>query len=221
MAHQLRRGRSEWRRCPASTSLRRKYLGFVESPVPADPPHPIRFHPTPLSGCFLVEPALSEDERGFFARTFCAEEFTRHGLALAVAQCSVSFNRAKGTLRGLHLQDAPHGETKLVRCSRGRIFDVAVDLRQGSPTFAQWTGAELSAAEHLALYIPEGLAHGFLTLEPNCEVTYQISTPFWPESARGIRWDDPDLAVDWPDVGPLTMSDRDRNLSPLSSRVET
>lgn len=165
----------------------------------------------------MVEPVPVEDSRGIFARTFCAAEFNRHGLVAAVAQCSVSFNRSKGTLRGLHYQVAPHGETKLVRCSRGRIFDVVVDLRPGSPTFAQWSAFELSAGNRLAVYIPEGLAHGFVTLEPESELSYQISVPYRPEASSGVRWDDPEIAVDWPDVGPITMSERDQNLPTLSS----
>lgn len=196
----------------------RNYLGDVATPAPAmkNLDHFMQFRRTALPGCFVIEPALIEDERGMFARTFCADEFTRQGLTSAIAQCSISFNHAKGTLRGLHYQAPPHQEAKLVRCTRGRIFDAAVDVRPGSPTFARWAAVELTAANHLALYIPEGVAHGFVTLEPESEVSYQISVTYQPEASAGVRWDDPEIAIDWPDVGPLTMSARDRNLPTLS-----
>ncbi len=177
----------------------------------------LRFRETPLKGCMVVEPSLRSDDRGYFARTYSAEEFAAAGLDPAIAQCSVSQNRRPGTLRGLHFQDPPHEEAKLVTCRRGRVFDVAVDLRRGSPTFAAWTGVELSAENLLGVYVPEGFAHGFVTLEPDSELSYQISVPYRAESARGIRWDDPDIGISWPDVGPLTMSDRDRRLPTLSS----
>ena len=167
---------------------------------------------TSLSGCFVVEPDLREDERGFFGRTFCAEEFAFRGMNPCVVQCSISHNRHRGVLRGLHYQAAPHEEAKLVRCSRGRVFDVAVDLRTESPTHGKWTAIELSAGNHLALYIPEGCAHGFLTLEPESELVYQISTAYRPESFRGVRWDDPSLAVEWPAVPQLIIAERDRSL---------
>lgn len=167
---------------------------------------------TELNGCQIIHPSLFEDERGVYARTYCAEEFKAGGLNPVVAQCSVSRNRRRGTLRGLHLQAAPFEEAKLVTCTRGRIFDVAVDLRPGSPTFAAWTAVELTAENLLALYVPEGMAHGFVTLEADSEVRYQISVPHRPEAARGIRWNDPDVGIHWPDVGPFTMSERDRGL---------
>jgi dTDP-4-dehydrorhamnose 3,5-epimerase len=157
-----------------------------------------------------------EDDRGSFARTRSARDFEAAGLNPMVAECSVSRNRLRGTLRGLHLQAAPDREAKLVTCSRGRLFDVAVDLRPGSPTYAAWTAIELTSENLLALYVPEGMAHGFVTLEPDTEVRYQISVPYRPEAALGIRWDDPDIGIDWPEVGSMTMSDRDRHLPRLA-----
>lgn len=168
------------------------------------------FRPTELAGCYVVEPEPHHDERGFFARTFAADDFARHGLSPAVSQVSVSFNTRVGTLRGLHYQRAPYEEAKLVRCTRGRIFDVAVDLAS-----RRWTAVELSEENGLGLYVPEGFAHGFVTLEPASEVLYLISTPYVPEASAGVRWDDPSLAVAWPAVGELTISERDRNLPTL------
>lgn len=172
---------------------------------------------TEIGGCFVVEPEFKEDERGFFARMFCAEEFTRRGLNACVAQCSISYNSSHGVLRGLHYQTDPWAEAKLVRCTSGRVFDVAVDLRPGSPTYATWTAVELSATNRLAIYIPEGCAHGFLTLEPSSELAYQISQPYHPEASAGIRWDDPSLAIAWPEVPSLTISARDRALPLLGA----
>lgn len=171
---------------------------------------------TEVSGCYIVEPERREDERGFFARTFSTEEFEAAGLNPTVTQCSVSYNRRERTLRGLHYQEAPHAEAKLVRCTRGRVFDVAVDLRAGSRTYAQWTAVELSDSNHLAMYIPEECAHGFLTLVPECELLYQISVAFRGEASRGVRWDDPALAIAWP-AAPEVMSGRDRELPSLAS----
>lgn len=167
------------------------------------------FRPTPLAGAVLLELERKADERGFFARTWCREEFAAQGLDPALSQCSVSFNHRRGTLRGLHLQAAPHAETKLVRCTRGAVWDVIVDLRPESPTFRQHFAAVLSAETGNALYIPPGMAHGFQTLEDATEVFYQISVPYAPESARGYRWDDPAFGIPWPE--PVTViSERDR-----------
>jgi dTDP-4-dehydrorhamnose 3,5-epimerase len=167
------------------------------------------FTPTPLAGAVLLELERKTDERGFFARTWCREEFIAQGLDPALAQCSVSFNHRRGTLRGLHLQAAPHAETKLVRCTRGAVWDVIVDLRPQSSTFRQHFAAVLSAEEGSALYIPPGMAHGFQTLEDATEVFYQISVPYAPESARGYRWNDPAFGIPWPE--PVTsISERDR-----------
>lgn len=169
------------------------------------------FTPTPLAGAFIVEVEPQADERGLFARTFCAEEFARHGLCASFPQCSTSFNHKAGTLRGLHYQAAPHAEAKLVRATAGAIFDVIVDLRAGSQTHRAWFGVELTATNRRALYIPEGLAHGFQTLADGAEVFYQISRPYVPEAARGARWDDPAFGISWPPAAARTISDRDRN----------
>jgi dTDP-4-dehydrorhamnose 3,5-epimerase len=169
------------------------------------------FRETPLAGAFVVEPERSEDERGFFARTYDRDAFAERGLDPEVVQCSVSYNRRRGTLRGLHFQAAPHEETKLVRCTRGRIWDVIVDLRPGSPTRSRYVAVVLSAEEGNALYIPKGMAHGLLTLEDETEVFYQISERYSPEDARGFRWDDPTFAIPWPEPIAL-MSDKDRQL---------
>ncbi len=167
------------------------------------------FRDTELAGVFVIEPERSEDGRGFFARTWCRDEFARHGLATEFAQCSTSFNRKRGTLRGIHFQAAPHAETKLIRCTRGRVFDVAVDLRARSPTRGRWAAAELSAENGRMIYIPEGVAHGFQTLEDSTELFYQITLAHHAESVRGVRWDDPDLAIQWP-MAAAVMSRRDR-----------
>jgi dTDP-4-dehydrorhamnose 3,5-epimerase len=159
----------------------------------------------------VVESERIEDERGFFARTFSTEEFAERGLDVRVDQCSTSFNARVGTLRGLHYQAAPHGEAKLVRCTRGAIYDVAVDLRSGSSSYLRWVGVELSADNGRALFVPEGCAHGFQALVDATEVLYQISTPYVPSAARGVRWDDPAFGVEWPPApqGGRTMSARD------------
>jgi dTDP-4-dehydrorhamnose 3,5-epimerase len=168
------------------------------------------FRETGIGGAWVIEAERLEDERGFFARTWDASEFAERGLNPRLAQCSISFNRARGTLRGLHYQVAPHEEAKLVRCTAGRIFDVAVDLRPDSSTLKGWFGVELSAANRLALYVPEGCAHGFLTLDDDCEVHYQISNSYAPEAARGVRWDDPAFAITWPGKV-VVMNERDRS----------
>lgn len=168
----------------------------------------MKFSASPLAGVLAVDMERIEDERGFFARTFCSDEFAERGLAASMRQCSVSFNARRGTLRGLHYQAAPHAEEKLVRCTAGAVFDVVVDLRADSPTYRRWHGAELSAANHRALYVPAGCAHGFVTLADDTEVFYMISVPYAPGSARGVRWNDPAFAIQWP-VQPLVISDRD------------
>jgi len=168
----------------------------------------VRFTASPLAGAWVVDIDRIEDERGFFARSFCADEFTRRGLACSVSQCSVSFNARLGTLRGLHFQAAPHDEEKLVRCTSGAIFDVAIDIRRESETFARWHGVELTAANHRALYIPKGFAHGFITLADATEVSYMISVPHAPGFARGFRWDDPFFGIEWP-IKPSVLSARD------------
>jgi dTDP-4-dehydrorhamnose 3,5-epimerase len=176
------------------------------------------FEQTVIAGVWLLEPERFEDERGFFARTWDPEEFSSRGLNPAIAQCSVSFNHLGGTLRGLHYQAAPHEEAKLVRCSSGAIFDVALDLRPDSPTYKDWYGAELSAENHLALYIPEGCAHGFLTLADSSEVHYQISAPYSPEAGRGVRWNDPAFGITWPGEV-LVINERDGSYADFVDRT--
>lgn len=174
------------------------------------------FRETGLEGCVVVEPERHADDRGFFTRTYDMDEFVRRGLELPINQCSLSWNRQRWTLRGLHFQAPPDEEAKLVRCTRGRIFDVAVDLRPGSSTFGRWTSVVLDADNRLALFVPKSFAHGFLTLEESSEVTYSISTPFESIAARGVRWDDPALGIAWPaGPEPLIISDRDRSLPTL------
>lgn len=167
-------------------------------------------HETELHGVFVVELEPREDERGSFTRVWDGPELERLGLDARIAQCSVSLNRRAGTLRGLHYQASPHGETKVLRCTRGALFDVLVDLRRGSPTFKRWFGFELRARDDRCLYVPEGLAHGFQTLEDETEVFYAISVPYEPSSARGVRWDDPAFAIEWPETPERTISERDR-----------
>jgi dTDP-4-dehydrorhamnose 3,5-epimerase len=161
-----------------------------------------------LAGAYTIELTRSGDERGFFARTFCAAEFAARGLPIAMPQCSVSFNLRKGTLRGLHFQADPHGEEKLVRCTAGAIFDVIVDLRADSPTRRRWFGTELTAENRRSVFVPKGLAHGFITLRDDTEVFYMISVPHAPMSERGVRWDDPAVAIRWP-IAPVLISARD------------
>jgi dTDP-4-dehydrorhamnose 3,5-epimerase len=164
---------------------------------------------TPLAGAYTIDLDRIEDDRGFFARSFCAREFAALGLDEAVVQCNVSFNHRVGTLRGMHYQAEPYGEAKLVRCTMGRILDVIVDIRLDSPTRGRWFSTELSAENHRMLFIPRGFAHGFQTLVDNSEVFYQMSALYEPSAARGLRWDDPVLAIDWPIAGPI-VSERDR-----------
>ena len=168
------------------------------------------FRETPLKGAFIIEPERIEDERGFFARSFCHREFEVHGLNPRVVQCNISFNKRRGTLRGMHYQAAPHEETKLVRCTQGAIYDVIIDLRKASPTFKEWATVELSRENGLMLFIPEGVAHGFQTLEDDTEVFYQMSAPYHPGSARGLRFDDPAFELVWP-LPVILVSDKDRS----------
>jgi dTDP-4-dehydrorhamnose 3,5-epimerase len=169
----------------------------------------MRFTATPLPGAHVVDIQPIEDERGMFARSWCPDEFRLHALDPRLAACNVSANRDAGTLRGMHYQIAPHEEAKLVRCTAGAIYDVIIDLRPHSATFCRWFGIELTARNHTALYVPPGFAHGFQTLEPESEVLYLISTPYVAESARGVRWNDPAFAVEWPPTARRVMSKRD------------
>jgi dTDP-4-dehydrorhamnose 3,5-epimerase len=167
------------------------------------------FTETALKGAFIIDPEIKEDERGFFARTWCQKEFELRGLTTRLVQCNVSFNTTKGTLRGMHYQVAPHEEAKLVRCTMGSIYDVIVDLRPESATYMQYIAVILSATNRRALYIPERFAHGFQTLEDNTEVFYQMSEFYAPECARGFRWDDPAFSIQWPEnVRVISQKDR-------------
>jgi dTDP-4-dehydrorhamnose 3,5-epimerase len=165
-----------------------------------------------LKGAFEIAPEPHGDERGSFARTFCVDEFAAHGLNPRVVQCNVSYNRTRGTLRGMHYQEAPYAEAKLIRCASGALYDVIVDLRDGSPTFGEWIGVELRGAPgkpSRMLYVPEGFAHGFLTLEDDTEIVYQMSALYVPGSARGFRWNDDRFGIEWPEAIHV-MSERDR-----------
>ena len=155
------------------------------------------FTETKLKGAFIIEPEKLEDERGFFARTWDKKEFEERGLNPKLVQCDISFNKKKGTLRGMHYQIAPYEEAKIVRCTKGSIFDVIIDLRPKSKTFKEWIGVELSSSKHKMIYVPEGFAHGFETLEDNTEVFYQMSEVYVPEYAKGVRWDDPLFKINW------------------------
>jgi dTDP-4-dehydrorhamnose 3,5-epimerase len=168
----------------------------------------VKFQESPLAGAYTIEMDRLEDERGSFARSYCAEEFAARGLAAAMPQSSVSFNGRRGTLRGLHYQAEPHAEDKLVRCTAGAIYDVIVDLRPGSPTLRRWFGVELSAANHRSLFVPKGMAHGFLTLREDTEVLYMISVPYAAGFERGVRWNDPAIGISWP-TAPSLVSARD------------
>jgi dTDP-4-dehydrorhamnose 3,5-epimerase len=168
------------------------------------------FTHTLLPGAFVIEPEPLEDARGLFARTWCRREFETRGLETRIAQCSTSFNKAKGTLRGMHYQVAPAAETKIVRCTRGALYDVIIDLRPGSPTLTRHFAIVLSAENRKMLYVPTGFAHGFQTLEDATEVFYQISEFYSPEHSRGVRWNDPVFGIAWPDDD-RTIVDRDLN----------
>jgi dTDP-4-dehydrorhamnose 3,5-epimerase len=167
------------------------------------------FHPTEIPGVVLLEPERSEDDRGWFARAWCSRELAEHGLNPDLAQASLSHNERKGTLRGMHYQAAPHEEAKVVRVVRGAVYDVALDLRRDSPTFRRWVSAELSEDNGKALFIPEGVAHGFQTLEDQTTLLYFISTHYVSDAARTVRWDDPAFGIEWP-AGDRRMSDADR-----------
>lgn len=165
---------------------------------------------TPIAGAFILDIEPLEDERGFFARTFCEDELRARGLEAHVAQCNVSWNRVRGTLRGLHYQSAPHEETKIVRCTRGGIWDVIADLRTDSKTYRQWTAVELDHENRRALYVPRGVAHGFITTSDDTEVLYMMSSRYVETAARGVPWDDPAFSIQWP-IAPVVISQRDRN----------
>lgn len=167
------------------------------------------FTETPLKGAFIIDIESRKDERGYFARVWCAREFEEQGLSTALVQCNVAYNNRKGILRGMHYQNAPWSEVKLVRCTKGAVYDVIVDLRAESETRLQWTGVELTEDNHRMLYVPEGFAHGYLTLQDNSELFYQVSQFYTPQAEGGLRWNDPAVGIDWPDAGELLISAKD------------
>lgn len=177
----------------------------------------MKFIETPLAGLYVVEIEPLNDDRGFFARGFCARDFQAQGLEPTVAQCNISFNEKAGTLRGLHFQASPHEEAKLIRCTRGAIYDVAVDIRPNSPTYLKWYATELTSESRRMMFIPRGFGHGFQTTVDKSEVFYLMSEFYHPESARGLRWDDPMLRITWPIANPI-ISDKDRTYPLIDNR---
>jgi len=169
------------------------------------------FKETKLKGAFIIKPEPIRDHRGFFARAWCQKEFKAQGLTTNFVQANITFSPKRGTLRGLHYQIAPHKEIKLVRCTRGAIYDVIIDLRPESPTFKQWLGTELTAGNHKMIYIPGEFAHGYQILMDNTEVFYQVGAFYAPQYERGIRWNDPTFAIDWPITDALTLSEKDQH----------
>ena len=174
------------------------------------------FTETKLKGAYIIDIEPIEDDRGFFARSWCRNEFIKHGLNPDLVQCNISYNKLKGTLRGMHYQATPHQEAKLVRCTKGAIYDVIVDLREDSKTFRQWVGVELSTENRRMLYVPGGFAHGFQTIEDDVEVFYQMSEFYFSEFSRGIRWDDPDIGIEWP-IQKVILSERDMAFQRIES----
>jgi dTDP-4-dehydrorhamnose 3,5-epimerase len=180
----------------------------------------MKFTELGLRGASLIEMEPVHDERGFVARCWNREEFAAHGLLEDLPECNLSFNKQRGTLRGLHYQAAPFEQAKLVRCAQGSIYDVIVDLRSGSPTHGRWEALEITTENHRMVYVPKGFAHGFMTLSDSTEVAYQMSGNYTPTHARGIRWDDPSLAVTWP-IAPTTISTRDRSYPLMEASWKT
>ena len=170
----------------------------------------MNFTETELTGAFVIDIEPHRDDRGYFARVWCAREFEEHGLNTGLVQCNVAYNTRKGILRGMHYQQQPYSEVKLVRCTRGAVYDVIIDMREGSPTHLQWTGVELTAENHRMLYVPEGFAHGYVTLLDDSELFYQVSEFYTPHAEGGVRWNDPLVAIEWPDIGELLISEKDR-----------
>jgi dTDP-4-dehydrorhamnose 3,5-epimerase len=168
------------------------------------------FHETQLDGAYIIDLETFEDERGFFARSFCLDEFKSNNIEFSIVQSNLSYNHSKHTLRGMHYQKEPHREGKLVRCTIGAIYDVIIDVRPCSKTYMKWVGVELSQQNHRLLYVPKGFAHGFLTLEDNTEVSYQVSEFYHPKLEKGIRWDDPAFDITWP-ANPKVISEKDRS----------
>lgn len=178
------------------------------------------FHETELNDAYVIDLNKLEDERGFFARSFCVNEFKELGVEFPVAQANVSYNRYKQTLRGMHYQQEPHGEAKLVRCTRGSIFDAIIDVRPDSSTFMKWFGIKLTEQNYRMLYVPEGFAHGFITLEDETEVTYQVSEFYTPGAEKGIRWDDSAFNIDWP-AQPKVISEKDKSWPAFEKSMKT
>lgn len=176
----------------------------------------MRFIPTALSGAYIIEPEPIADSRGFFARSFCRKEFERYGLKGCFVQCNISWNKEKGILRGMHYQTPPHAEVKVVRCTRGKVYDVIVDIRPDSPTYRKWIGVELAADNYRMLYVPENFAHGYQTLDSDTEVFYLVSEFYTPASERGVRWDDPAFGIEWPLPDPV-MSSKDKSYPEFGS----
>ncbi len=179
----------------------------------------MKFRQTPLEGAFVIEIETLKDQRGLFGRAFCQKEFQEHGLIDKVVQANVSFNKAKGTLRGMHFQKAPHQETKLVRCTRGALFDVVVDLRPESPTYMQWFGEQLTADNYKMLFVPRDFAHGFITLTDNTEATYLVSEFYTPGAEGGIRWNDPAVGIQWP-IEVAEISEKDASWPDFGAKGE-
>lgn len=168
------------------------------------------FAETELPGAYFIDVEPREDERGFFARAWCREEFAKNGLEIEIAQCNLAYNHRAGTLRGMHFQSHPHAEVKLVRCTRGAVYDVVIDLRRESSTFMHWIGVELTEENRRMVYVPEGFAHGYQTLVDGTETFYQVSQPYVPEAGMGVRWDDPAFNIEWPPVDQRIISSKDQ-----------
>ena len=169
------------------------------------------FTQTSLQDAYIVDIEPRRDERGYFARVWCSREFEAQGLKTDLVQCNVAYNHKKGILRGMHYQQQAHAEVKLVRCTRGAVYDVIVDLRVDSPSYLKWTGVELTEENHRMLYVPEGFAHGYVTLQDDSELFYQVSQFYAPGAEGGVRWDDPAVGIDWPETGELLISEKDRS----------
>ena len=177
----------------------------------------MNFRPTPIKDAYLIEPEKKTDERGFFARIWCSDEMGKYGISSLIKQSNISFNPKKGTLRGLHYQKEPFQECKWVRCTQGAIFDVIIDLRKNSPSFMKWFGSELTAENHHMIYVPEGCAHGFITLLDNTEINYLVSEKYTPSAEGLVRWNDPAFKIEWP-MMPTVISDKDNNIPDFSDR---
>jgi dTDP-4-dehydrorhamnose 3,5-epimerase len=175
----------------------------------------MKYTGSPLGGVYVVEVEPVEDDRGFFARTFCEDEFSRQGLETRFVQSSIAFTKRKGTLRGMHYQRDPYAEAKLIRCTRGAVYDAVIDLRPDSPTFRHWFGVELTAENRRMLYVPKGFAHGYQTLMDETEISYQMSAPYYPDAAAGVRWNDPAFGIRWP-IDVTVIADRDRDYPDFS-----